>query len=83
MDARPVGEKDELLCTQDTRPVKIRHTVAGWDAVRHIEADSAIVTRSTDIPVSSGAVLRGTPRAVLEDDVPVAFDAPPAVTASA
>ena len=81
-DTHPV-EKDKPLLTRSTRPVDINSTVACLDAVRHVEGDSTTCTLLTDSPVGNGAVLWCTPRAVLEDNIFVAFDALLGVAATA
>ena len=83
IDTRPIWKKDKPLPARDTHPILVHHTIACWDAVCRIEADSLIGTFKTHSAVCNGAVLRGTPHSVVEDDVPVALDAPPPVTASA
>ena len=82
-DARPVRENHTLVPALDASAVLVHRTVVGWDAVRRVEEDSAVSALLTDRPVCTGAVLRRTPRAILENDVAVAPDTPIAVTHTA
>ena len=79
----PVCENDEGFFTLNTPPVFVQHAVAWQDAVGGVEADRTTNTLTTDCPVSVGAVLGVTPRALLEDNVIVAPEAFLAVTGAA